>query len=67
MMKESDILKIGDKTFTSRLMVGTGKYKTANHAIQSIEKSQCEIVTVAIRRLPIKLKKDTTSFLNYLD
>lgn len=67
MIKESDILKIGDKTFTSRLMVGTGKYKTANHAIQSIEKSQCEIVTVAIRRLPIQLKKDTTSFLNYLD
>ena len=67
MIKESDILKIGDKTFTSRLMVGTGKYKTAKDAIQSIEKSQCEMVTVAIRRLPLKLKKDTTSFLNSLD
>lgn len=67
-MKENfDKLKIGNKSFNSRLMLGTGKYKTTNDAIQSIENSQCEIVTVAIRRLPTNLKDDTTSFLSNLD
>jgi thiazole synthase len=37
-------------------MLGTGKYKTTNDAIESIENSECEIVTVAIRRLPTNLK-----------
>ena len=67
-MKENfDKLKIGNKSFNSRLMLGTGKYKTTDDAIQSIESSQCEIVTVAIRRLPTNLKDDTTSFLSTLD
>nr|AZJ16765.1 thiazole biosynthesis protein ThiG [Seminavis robusta] len=67
-MKENfDKLKIGNKFFNSRLMLGTGKYKTTNDAIQSIESSQCEIVTVAIRRLPTNLKDDTTSFLGNLN
>lgn len=67
MIKDSDILKIGDKSFKSRLMLGTGKYKTFNTAVQSVKQSNCEIVTVAIRRLPINLKKDTGTFLNFLD
>ena len=67
-MNESfDKLKIGDKFFNSRLMLGTGKYKTTTDAIDSIQNSECEIVTVAIRRLPTDLKNDTTSFLNNLD
>ena len=67
-MKENfDKLKIGNKSFNSRLMLGTGKYKKTNDAIQSIENSQCEIVTVAIRRLPTNLKDDTTNFLRNLD
>jgi thiazole synthase len=36
-------------------------------AIDSIENSHCEIVTVAIRRLPTDLKNDTTSFLGNLN
>ena len=67
-MKENlDKLKIGNKMFNSRLMLGTGKYRTVRDAITSIEKSDCEIVTVAVRRLPIDLKNDNTSFLNKLD
>lgn len=67
-MKENfDQLKIGNKFFNSRLMLGTGKYKTTNDAIESIENSECEIITVAIRRLPTNLKDDTTSFLGNLD
>jgi len=67
MIKNSDKLKIGDKFFNSRLMLGTGKYKTVDDAVTSIQSSECEIVTVAIRRLPTNLKNDTTSFLNNLD
>ena len=67
-MKENfDNLKIGHKSFSSRLMLGTGKYRTTNDAIDSIEKSECEIVTVAIRRLPTSLKDDNTNFLNSLN
>ena len=62
-----DSLKIGDKYFNSRLMLGTGKYKTREAAINSIIKSECDIVTVAIRRLPTNLDNDSNSFLNSLD
>jgi thiazole synthase len=48
-------------------MLGTGKYRTTRHAIDSITNSECEIITVAIRRLPINLKNDNISFLNNLD
>jgi thiazole synthase len=62
-----DPLKIGEKKFSSRLMLGTGKYKTSQDAIQSIEASQCEIVTVAIRRLPTNINSDNISFLKSLN
>ena len=48
-------------------MLGTGKYKTSYDAISSIENSECEIITVAVRRLPLDIKNDTTNFLNDLD
>ena len=67
MKNNLDKLKIGEKTFNSRLMLGTGKYKNSTDAITSIESSKCEIVTVAIRRLPTDLKNDSTNFLNKLD
>ena len=62
-----DKLKIGEKNFNSRLMLGTGKYKTPIDVFKSIEESKCEIVTVAIRRLPVDLKNDNTMFLNKLN
>ena len=67
MEKQLDKLKIGNKFFNSRLMLGTGKYRTTTDAINSIEKSECEIVTVAIRRLPTDFQNDSTNFLNKLD
>jgi len=62
-----DTLTIGGKVFNSRLMLGTGKYRTPADAISSIENSACDIVTVAIRRLPTNLTNDSTSFLNKLN
>jgi thiazole synthase len=45
------VLEIGNKQFNSRLILGTGKYPSLDTALQSIEYSQTEMVTVAIRRL----------------
>ena len=67
MKNNLDKLKIGEKYFNSRLMLGTGKYRTTKDAIDSIKNSECEIVTVAIRRLPVDLKNDNTNFLNKLN
>ena len=67
MTTKTDTLKIGNKFFNSRLMLGSGKYRTIDNAIGSIVNSECEIVTVAIRRLPTNLKNDNTSFLKLLD
>jgi len=49
-----DILNIGDRFFKSRLMLGTGKYSNLQLALKSIEKSETEILTVAVRRVNFK-------------
>ena len=67
MKNNLDTLKIGNKIFNSRLMLGTGKYRTVDQAVQSINNSSCDIVTVAIRRLPTNLDNDNTTFLKFLD
>jgi thiazole synthase len=67
MVINSDKLQIGNKSFNSRLMLGTGKYRTVDNAIKSIDSSNCEIVTVAIRRLPTNLDHDNTAFLKFLN
>ena len=67
MKNNFDKLQIGGKSFSSRLLLGTGKYRTVNHAVDSIEASHTEIVTVAVRRLPTDLANDNTVFLKSLD
>ena len=47
-------LIIAGKTFNSRLMTGTGKYRSITELQQSIIASGCEIVTVAVRRIQTK-------------
>merc|ERR1712231_8299 len=47
--------------------LGTGKYRTVNDTVSSIQESNCDIVTVAVRRLPTNLENDNISFLNSLD
>ncbi|WP_283150813.1 thiazole synthase [Silvimonas soli] len=49
----SDVLQIAGKTYSSRLLVGTGKYKDFEETRLAIEASGAEIVTVAIRRVNI--------------
>ncbi len=45
-----DILKIAGKTYRSRLLVGSGKYKDLEETRLATEASGAEIITVAIRR-----------------
>ena len=50
-MKEYSSLKIGGKVFSSRLMVGTGKYRSSIEMLESLSNSETEIITVAVRRV----------------
>ncbi|BAZ51419.1 glycine oxidase ThiO [Nostoc sp. NIES-4103] len=47
-------LIIAGKTFQSRLMTGTGKYRSIEEMQQSVVASGCQIVTVAVRRVQTK-------------
>ncbi len=47
----SDALKIGDYTFNSRVMLGTGKYSTLEQMDEALAASGTEVVTVAVRRV----------------
>nr|QYB19235.1 thiamine biosynthesis protein [Climaconeis cf. scalaris]QYB19342.1 thiamine biosynthesis protein [Climaconeis cf. scalaris] len=66
MNKNLDLLEIGNKLFKSRLLIGTGKYRTIDNAIHSIQKSNCEIITVSIRKLSYH-KANEKKFLNKLN
>ena len=48
-----DTFTVGSRTFSSRLLVGTGKYKDITETGAAIAASEAEIVTVAIRRVNI--------------
>ncbi|WP_437804914.1 thiazole synthase [Sorangium sp. So ce1078] len=50
----SDALTIGRHTFTSRLFVGTGKYKDLDETRRALEASGAEVVTVALRRVNLR-------------
>ena len=50
-MKCFSPLLIGGKEFSSRLMVGTGKYKSCQDMEESLSNSETEIITVAVRRV----------------
>jgi thiazole synthase len=49
----NDALVIAGKSFTSRLIVGTGKYKSVEETEAAIDASGAEIVTVALRRVDL--------------
>ncbi len=59
------MLEIGGRRFTSRLMVGTGKYRDNAEMCEAIEASGAEIVTVAVRRVSLD-RKDASGILHHL-
>lgn len=63
----NDLLKIGNKTFHSRLLLGTGKYPNFEQNLKSIEESETEIITVAVRRVNTQNLKNNFDVLNHID
>ncbi|WP_019671810.1 thiazole synthase [Psychrobacter lutiphocae] len=61
-----DTLTIGSRSFSSRLLVGTGKYKDLQQTGEAITASGAEIVTVAIRRSNIGQHKDQPNLLEVI-
>ncbi len=57
-------LEIAGKMFTSRFLLGTGKFKNKTDLAQSIEAAKTEIVTVALRR--IDLERHEENILEYI-
>ena len=66
MTTKSDPLTIAGKQFRSRLIVGTGKYRTMEEMRDAIDASGAEMVTVAIRRLPLD-RPDEPNLMDHLD
>ena len=61
----TDKFEIGGRAFTSRLIIGTGKYRTFDEMKAAHRASGAEMVTVAVRRVP--LDRSSESFLDHLD
>jgi thiazole synthase len=61
----ADPFRFGDRTFTSRLIVGTGKYATFPLMKEALEASGAEIVTVAVRRVNLT-DRSKESLLDYV-
>ncbi len=62
--KDKDVLKIGKYFFSSRLIVGTGKYPDFKTMKDSIEASGSEIITVAVRRIDFSAKENMLSYVD---
>ena len=62
----ADVFSIAGKTYRSRLLVGTGKYKDFSETRAAIDASGAQIVTVAIRRVNIGQDATQPSLLDYL-
>ena len=63
---KKDKFIIAKKTFFSRLIVGTGKYKSLSECAKAIELSGADIVTVAVRRVNIS-NKNKPLLMDYID
>ena len=63
---KKDNLIIAKQKFNSRLIVGTGKYKSMSECAKAIKLSGAEIVTVAVRRVNI-VDKNKPLLMDYID
>jgi len=61
----SDQLTIADRSFNSRLLVGTGKFSSNQAMVAAMEGAGAEIVTVALRRVDVENPQD--DMLSHID
>ena len=66
MSEQTDTLTIAGKSYQSRLLVGTGKYKDMAETQQAIETSGAEIITIAVRRTNMGQNTDEPNILDIL-
>jgi thiazole synthase len=66
MSASADTLTVGRRTFTSRLLIGTGKYRDFDETRAAVEESGAQIVTVAIRRTNIGQNANEPNLLDFL-
>ena len=59
-------LTIADRTFRSRLILGTGKYTDSTTMVRSFEAAGTEMVTVALRRVDLN-DPDQDAFIHHID
>jgi thiazole synthase len=63
---DNDVLRIAGREFHSRLIIGTGKYKSFQEMARAHEASGAEMVTVAVRRVNLT-DRSKESLLDYVD
>ena len=59
-----DVFRIADRTFRSRLMIGTGKYRSFPEMARCHAASGAEVVTVAVRRVNFEQKQNLVDFID---
>lgn len=62
----NDKLIIAGREFSSRLIIGTGKYRTNEQMVDAFERSGAEMITVAVRRVNIT-DRTQPSLLDFID
>ena len=62
--KPDDELVLGKHRFKSRLILGTGRYRTMEEMVEALEAAEVDMVTVAVRRVDLG---KSGSLLDYLD
>ncbi|KHF25280.1 thiazole-phosphate synthase [Solemya velum gill symbiont] len=65
-MNQKDTFTVAGRTFTSRLLVGTGKYKDMDETREAIKASGAEVITIAVRRTNIGQDGDAENILDVL-
>ena len=66
MENKNDILKIGSREFSSRLFVGTGKFRSPDVMLDAVLASQSQMITVAMKRVNM-LNEATDDMLTHIN
>ncbi len=54
-----DVLEIGERSFESRLILGTARFSNYQIMLDALEASGCEMVTVSIRRIDLEASRES--------
>ena len=66
MTNKDDMLKIGNRNFSSRLFVGTGKFRSPDTMLEAVLASESQMITVAMKRVNL-LNEATDDMLTHIN